>query len=180
MVHTDIKKGWCILLHLCFFHSMYSSPLVSGLLSMLGRSHEKPYAPLNLLADFAGGGLTCALGVVLALLERTRSGIGQVVDTSMVSTRSHQLSWCLSRSTGDIYTHSAVLSTLPGINNTYSTVFCTPPYPLKACTLQHTDFCLKNAVGYNVFLTVDNAVTLNEGTQQQQKLPNCFFSFLPL
>ncbi|XP_042158119.1 alpha-methylacyl-CoA racemase isoform X1 [Oncorhynchus tshawytscha] len=57
---------------------------MSGLLSMLGRSHEKPYAPLNLLADFAGGGLTCALGVVLALLERTRSGIGQVVDTSMV------------------------------------------------------------------------------------------------
>ncbi|KAM6985206.1 alpha-methylacyl-CoA racemase [Aplochiton taeniatus] len=57
---------------------------LSGLLSMLGRSGEKPYAPLNLVADFAGGGLTCALGVVLALLERTRSGKGQVIDTSMV------------------------------------------------------------------------------------------------
>lgn len=57
---------------------------MSGLLSRLGRSGEKPYAPLNLLADFAGGGLTCALGIVLALLERTTSGKGQVVDASMV------------------------------------------------------------------------------------------------
>ncbi|XP_049593887.1 alpha-methylacyl-CoA racemase isoform X1 [Syngnathus scovelli] len=57
---------------------------MSGLLSRLGRSGEKPYAPLNLLADFAGGGLTCALGIVMALLERTRSGKGQIIDASMV------------------------------------------------------------------------------------------------
>ncbi|CAN9504527.1 unnamed protein product [Ophioblennius macclurei] len=57
---------------------------MSGLLSRLGRSGENPYAPLNLLADFAGGGLTCAMGIVLALLERTKSGKGQVIDASMV------------------------------------------------------------------------------------------------
>ncbi|XP_029024020.1 alpha-methylacyl-CoA racemase [Betta splendens] len=57
---------------------------MSGLLSRLGRSGEKPYAPLNLLADFAGGGLTCALGIVVALLERTKSGKGQIIDASMV------------------------------------------------------------------------------------------------
>ncbi|KAM9840998.1 alpha-methylacyl-CoA racemase isoform 1-T2 [Aulostomus maculatus] len=57
---------------------------MSGLLSRLGRSGEKPYAPLNLLADFAGGGLTCAMGIVLALLERTTSGKGQIIDASMV------------------------------------------------------------------------------------------------
>lgn len=51
---------------------------------MLGRSSEKPYAPLNLVADFAGGGLMCALGIVLALLERSKSGQGQVIDASMV------------------------------------------------------------------------------------------------
>ncbi|XP_076014585.1 alpha-methylacyl-CoA racemase [Genypterus blacodes] len=56
----------------------------SGLLSRLGRSEGKPHAPLNLLADFAGGGLSCALGIVLALLERTRSGRGQIIDASMV------------------------------------------------------------------------------------------------
>lgn len=57
---------------------------MSGLLSRLGRSGEKPYAPLNLLADFGGGGLACALGIVLALLERTKSGKGQIIDASMV------------------------------------------------------------------------------------------------
>ena len=45
---------------------------------------SKPAFPLNILADFGGGGLTCALGILLALLERTRSGLGQVVNTDMV------------------------------------------------------------------------------------------------
>ena len=51
---------------------------------MLGRQHEKPYPPINLLGDFAGGGMTCALGILLALFERTRSGKGQVIDANMV------------------------------------------------------------------------------------------------
>lgn len=55
------------------------------MLSKLGRKDENPYAPLNLLADFAGGGVMCAMGIVSALYERTRSGKGQVIDASMVS-----------------------------------------------------------------------------------------------
>ena len=53
---------------------------------MLGRPGERPHAPHNLLADFAGGGLTCAFGIVAALLERSKSGKGQVIDANMVST----------------------------------------------------------------------------------------------
>lgn len=56
-----------------------------GVLSKIGRSGENPYAPLNLLADFGGGGLICALGILMALFERTRSGKGQIIDASMVS-----------------------------------------------------------------------------------------------
>ena len=44
------------------------------------------------MADFAGGGLTCAFGIVLALLERTRSGQGQVIDASMVGALQTMLS----------------------------------------------------------------------------------------
>lgn len=40
---------------------------------------------MNILADFAGGGLMCALGVLLALIERGRSGRGQVVNADMVN-----------------------------------------------------------------------------------------------
>jgi len=57
---------------------------VAGVLSLIGRKGEKPLFPCNLLADFAGGGMLCALGIVLALLERTRSGKGQVVDATMM------------------------------------------------------------------------------------------------
>lgn len=52
---------------------------------MLGRAETRPTPPINLLADFAGGGLLCALGVVLALFERERSGMGQIVESDMVT-----------------------------------------------------------------------------------------------
>eukprot|EP01113_Clastostelium_recurvatum_P048561 TRINITY_DN8878_c0_g1_i1.p1 TRINITY_DN8878_c0_g1~~TRINITY_DN8878_c0_g1_i1.p1 ORF type:complete len:419 (+),score=75.78 TRINITY_DN8878_c0_g1_i1:3-1259(+) len=57
---------------------------LSGALSIIGRKGDAPVFPANILADFAGGGLMCALGITLALLERARSGKGQVVDTAMV------------------------------------------------------------------------------------------------
>lgn len=57
---------------------------ISGVLGALGRAKERPFFPQNLLADFAGGGLMCAMGVMAALLERSRSGQGQVVDAAMV------------------------------------------------------------------------------------------------
>lgn len=66
---------------------------VSGLLSLLGRRNEKPTAPINLAADFGGGGLLCALGIMMALYERTKSGFGQVVDASMVEGSAYLSSW---------------------------------------------------------------------------------------
>jgi alpha-methylacyl-CoA racemase len=65
----------------------------SGVLSMLGRANEKPHAPVNFAADFAGGGLLCAFGICVALLERTRSGQGQVVDSAMVDGSAYVASW---------------------------------------------------------------------------------------
>ncbi|KAF8126995.1 CoA-transferase family III [Boletus edulis] len=58
---------------------------LSGVLSMLPGTSEKPSFPLNLLGDFAGGGLLCATGILLALIERGKSGRGQVVNADMVS-----------------------------------------------------------------------------------------------
>lgn len=57
---------------------------VSGVLSMLGRVHEKPFAPGNILGDFAGGGAMCFLGILLALIGREKTGRGQVVEANMV------------------------------------------------------------------------------------------------
>ncbi|WP_326642625.1 CoA transferase [Streptosporangium sp. NBC_01755] len=57
---------------------------ISGVLSMLGREGERPTPPINILGDFAGGGLMLAYGVLLALIERERTGEGRVIDAAMV------------------------------------------------------------------------------------------------
>jgi alpha-methylacyl-CoA racemase len=57
---------------------------LAGVLHHLGRAGEKPLPPLNLVGDFGGGGMLLAFGVVCALVERQRSGKGQVVDAAMV------------------------------------------------------------------------------------------------
>lgn len=56
----------------------------AGALHPLGRAGERPHAPINLLGDFGGGGMLLAVGILAALLERTTSGRGQVVDAAMV------------------------------------------------------------------------------------------------
>jgi alpha-methylacyl-CoA racemase len=57
---------------------------LSGTLSAIGRRGEAPVPPLNLVADFGGGGLLLAFGVVCGLLEASGSGRGQVIDAAMV------------------------------------------------------------------------------------------------
>lgn len=57
---------------------------LAGAAHAIGRAGEKPAIPLNLLGDFGGGGLMLAFGMVSALLEAQRSGLGQVVDAAMI------------------------------------------------------------------------------------------------
>jgi alpha-methylacyl-CoA racemase len=57
---------------------------ISGALSPIGRAGERPVPPLNLVGDFGGGGMLLALGILAALVERSVSGQGQVVDAAMV------------------------------------------------------------------------------------------------
>eukprot|EP01129_Flabellula_baltica_P008156 TRINITY_DN3215_c0_g1_i1.p1 TRINITY_DN3215_c0_g1~~TRINITY_DN3215_c0_g1_i1.p1 ORF type:complete len:389 (+),score=66.20 TRINITY_DN3215_c0_g1_i1:327-1493(+) len=56
----------------------------SGVLSVFGRAGERPMFPGNFAADFAGGGLVCAYGILLAIIERYKSGKGQVIDSAML------------------------------------------------------------------------------------------------
>ncbi len=57
---------------------------LSGALHSIGRRGEAPVPPLNLAGDFGGGGMMLACGILAGLLEASRSGKGQVIDTSMV------------------------------------------------------------------------------------------------
>lgn len=57
---------------------------VAGALRHMARDGETPVPPLNLVADFGGGAMFLLFGVLSALVERQRSGRGQVVDAAMV------------------------------------------------------------------------------------------------
>lgn len=60
----------------------------------MGRENEKPYAPINLIADFGGGGLMCALAIVTSLYDRaTNHTTHKVIDMSMVEGSAYMSSW---------------------------------------------------------------------------------------
>jgi hypothetical protein len=57
---------------------------VAGVLEPIGRADDRPVPPLNLVGDLGGGGMLLAVGILAALYERERSGLGRVVDAAMV------------------------------------------------------------------------------------------------
>jgi alpha-methylacyl-CoA racemase len=57
---------------------------LAGVIGAIGDKDGPPSIPLNLTADFGGGGAYLAMGILAALLEAGRSGKGQVVDAAMV------------------------------------------------------------------------------------------------
>lgn len=57
---------------------------VAGALAHIGRAGAPPTPPLNLVADFGGGGMLLAVGITSALLAAQRGAPGQVVDAAMV------------------------------------------------------------------------------------------------
>jgi alpha-methylacyl-CoA racemase len=57
---------------------------LSGILHAIGPADQPPPVPLTLLGDYGGGSMFLLTGVLAALVERSRSGRGQVVDAAMV------------------------------------------------------------------------------------------------
>jgi alpha-methylacyl-CoA racemase len=57
---------------------------LTGALAAIGRPGQPAQPPLNLVGDFGGGSMLLAFGIVAALWERERSGIGQVIDAAIV------------------------------------------------------------------------------------------------
>ncbi|WP_448661045.1 CaiB/BaiF CoA transferase family protein [Sphingomonas sp. CJ20] len=57
---------------------------LTGALEGVGRPGEPPTPPLNLIGDMGAGAALAAFGICAALIERTRSGRGQVIDAAIV------------------------------------------------------------------------------------------------
>lgn len=57
---------------------------VSGVLHGIGRRDQPPTPPLNLVADYGGGAVLVAFGIVCGLLSARLTGRGDVIDAAMV------------------------------------------------------------------------------------------------
>jgi alpha-methylacyl-CoA racemase len=68
---------------------------LTGALDVIGPAGGAPVPPVNLLGDFGGGGLPLVTGILAALYERGRSGLGQVVDAAIVDGVAGMLSMLL-------------------------------------------------------------------------------------
>ena len=56
---------------------------IAGALGAMGYADRPPAPPLNLVGDFGGGAMYLLSGVLAALVERSHSGQGQVIDAAM-------------------------------------------------------------------------------------------------
>ena len=56
---------------------------LAGALHAIG-PERRPMPPMNLLGDYAGGALYAVIGILAALMERSQTGEGQIVDAAMV------------------------------------------------------------------------------------------------
>lgn len=63
-------------------HDMNYLGLTGGL-HAIGPADRPPVVPLNYVADFGGGGMLLAFGMVAAILSAQRTGQGQVIDAAM-------------------------------------------------------------------------------------------------
>ncbi|WP_319447711.1 MULTISPECIES: CaiB/BaiF CoA-transferase family protein [unclassified Mycobacterium] len=57
---------------------------ITGVLHAIGRAGAPPQPPLNLLGDFGAGTMFLLTGILAALWQRERSGVGAVVDAAIV------------------------------------------------------------------------------------------------
>lgn len=113
---------------------------LSGTLDLFRREGDRPAPPANFAGDYAGGGVMLAMGVLLALLDRGKSGKGQVIDAAMVDGASYVAlplhKWAQSGfvpvgEDGHLDTSKAVLMQAPHFCESY---LCKPdPAKLAGC-----------------------------------------------
>jgi alpha-methylacyl-CoA racemase len=97
---------------------------LTGALAAIGRPGEPATPPLNLVGDFGGGSMLLAFGIMAALWERERSGMGQVIDAAMVDGVSSLMSMFAGFAAGGRFSLDRRRNMLGGAAPFYRCYFC--------------------------------------------------------
>jgi len=97
---------------------------LTGTLEAIGPEAGPPVPPLNLIGDMGGGGAFLVIGILAALLERQRSGLGQVIDAAILDGTVSQLATILGMRAGGLWGGSRGQNILDGGAPFYRTYRC--------------------------------------------------------
>jgi alpha-methylacyl-CoA racemase len=97
---------------------------LTGALAAMGPADGLPVPPLNVVGDMGGGGAFLVVGVLAALLERERSGLGQVVDAAILDGTVSQLAIVLGLRQGGLWDRPRGHNLLDGGAPFYRTYRC--------------------------------------------------------
>ena len=105
---------------------------VAGVLDLIGEKDKPPSIPGVQIADIAGGSLNGAIGILLALFAREKTGLGQYIDISMTDAMagfmqipllSHQVMGQMFERSDNILSHRhAFYTTYETLDNQYLTI----------------------------------------------------------
>ncbi len=97
---------------------------LTGALEAIGSADGAPVPPLNLIGDMGGGGVFLVIGILTALLERQKSGLGQVVDAAILDGVASQLALILGLKAGGLWNGGRGQNILDGGVPFYRTYAC--------------------------------------------------------
>ncbi len=97
---------------------------LTGVLEAIGPENGPPVPPLNLVGDMGGGGAFLVIGILSALLERQRSGLGQVIDAAIIDGTVSQLALILGLRAGGLWGGARGQNILDGGAPFYRTYRC--------------------------------------------------------
>ena len=97
---------------------------LTGALSSIGTKNSAPLPPLNLVGDFGGGGMVLAMGICAALVEVSKSGKGQIIDSAMTDGSALLMSMMYGFYSAGIWTDHRESNLLDGAAHFYGCYEC--------------------------------------------------------
>jgi len=97
---------------------------LAGALNAMGYADRPPAPPLNLVGDFGGGAMYLLCGVLAALVERSNSGKGQIIDAAMTDGTASLISAFYGLKAMDMWTTDRASNKLDGGAHFYNSYAC--------------------------------------------------------
>ena len=127
---------------------------LTGALSSIGSKNSAPLPPLNLVGDFGVGGMVLAMGICAALVEVSKSGKGQIIDSAMTDGSALLMSMMYGFYSAGIWTDHRESNLLDGAAHFYGCYECKDKKFVSIGSIEpqfYKELIKRLGLDYNVF-----------------------------